>query len=52
MEQIGITAKNNNLAIYELTKVQPSLEDLFIELTEGKVDYVSSVESKKRKGER
>lgn len=52
MEQIGITAKNNNLAIYELTKIQPSLEELFIELTEGKADYVSNVESKERKGDR
>lgn len=32
MKRIGITAKNNNLAIYKLTKVQPSLEELFIEL--------------------
>ena len=42
MKQIGITAKENNLAIYELTKVEPSLEELFIELTEGKADYASA----------
>ncbi|WP_080874652.1 ABC transporter ATP-binding protein [Oceanobacillus timonensis] len=41
-EQIGITAKEEQLALYELTKVQPSLEDLFVELTEGKADYVST----------
>jgi len=52
MKQIGIIARNNNLAIYELTKIQPSLEELFIELTEGKADYVSNVESKERKGDR
>lgn len=41
MKHIGMTAKKHHLAIYELTKVQPSLEDLFIELTEGKSDYIS-----------
>ncbi|MFD1066340.1 ABC transporter ATP-binding protein [Oceanobacillus locisalsi] len=41
-EQIGMTAKEAQLALYELTKVQPSLEDLFVELTEGKADYVST----------
>ena len=41
MKQIGTVAKENNLAIYELMKVQPSLEELFMELTVGKVDYVS-----------
>ncbi|GAB2558934.1 ABC transporter ATP-binding protein [Gracilibacillus alcaliphilus] len=42
MEQIGLTAKEGRLALYELTKVQPSLEELFVELTEGKVDYIST----------
>lgn len=41
MKQIGMKAKENNLAIYELRQVEPSLEDLFMELTEGKADYVS-----------
>ncbi|MDV4149292.1 ATP-binding cassette domain-containing protein [Clostridium sp. AL.422] len=41
-EKIGILAKENNIAIFELTKVQPSLEQLFLELTEGKVDYKSN----------
>lgn len=40
-EKIGIIAKENYIAIFELTRVQPSLEELFIELTEGKVDYKS-----------
>jgi ABC-2 type transport system ATP-binding protein len=46
LETIGELAKQNNLALYELTKTQPSLEDLFIELTEGKIDYVTQDESK------
>jgi ABC-2 type transport system ATP-binding protein len=41
-EKAGILAKENNIAIFELTKVQPSLEQLFLELTEGKVDYKSN----------
>lgn len=45
MEKIGVMAKENNIAIYELTRVQPTLEELFVELTEGKADYVSRVES-------
>lgn len=52
MKQIGSVAKENNIAIYELTKVQPSLEELFMELTAGKAEYVSRVESMKRKGDR
>ncbi|MDM8101247.1 MULTISPECIES: ABC transporter ATP-binding protein [Oceanobacillus] len=42
IKQIGLTAKEGQLALYELTKVQPSLEQLFVELTEGKADYVST----------
>lgn len=42
IKQIGLTAKEGKLALYELTKVQPSLEQLFVELTEGKADYVST----------
>lgn len=41
MEEVGTAAKEGNLAIFELTKVQPSLEQLFTELTDGKVDYIS-----------
>ena len=41
MEDIGITAKENNIALFELTRIQPSLEQLFMEMTDGKVDYVS-----------
>lgn len=52
MEEIGVIANENHIAIYELTKVQPSLEELFMELTEGKVDYVSQGKSKIRKGDR
>ena len=40
-EKVGVLAKENYIAIFELTKVQPSLEQLFLELTEGKVDYKS-----------
>ncbi|WP_077604440.1 ABC transporter ATP-binding protein [Oceanobacillus sojae] len=42
MKQIGLLAKEKNLALYELTKIQPSLEQLFVELTEDKMDYVSA----------
>lgn len=42
MEQIGEIAKKNQLALYELTKVEPSLEEVFTELTKGKIDYVSN----------
>lgn len=52
MKQIGTIAKENYLAIYELTKVQPTLEELFVELTAGKADYVSQGKSKERKGDR
>lgn len=41
MEQIGDMALKNNIAIYELTKYQPSLEQLFKELTKGKAEYSS-----------
>lgn len=41
MKKVGLIAKENNIAIFELSKIQPSLEDLFIELTDGKVDYKS-----------
>lgn len=41
MKKVGLIAKENNIAIFELSRIQPSLEDLFIELTDGKVDYKS-----------
>ncbi len=41
MKKVGLIAKENNIAIFELSRIQPSLEDLFIEITEGKVDYKS-----------
>lgn len=41
MKQIGTIAKTNNLAIFELTMVEPTLEELFMELTTGKADYVA-----------
>ncbi|MBZ2174270.1 ATP-binding cassette domain-containing protein [Schnuerera sp. xch1] len=50
MEKVGLIAKENNIAIFELTKVQPSLEKLFTELTVGKVDYSSEDNSSKREG--
>lgn len=42
MKQIGLIAKKNQIALYELTKVEPSLEEVFTELTKGKIDYVSN----------
>ncbi len=50
MEEVGVTAKESSLAIFELTKVQPSLEQLFIELTDGKVDYISQQNTNTKKG--
>lgn len=41
MEQVGIIAKKHHIAIFELQKIAPSLEELFIELTAGQADYVS-----------
>lgn len=41
MKQIGTIAKTNNLAIFELTMVEPTLEELFVELTAGKADYIA-----------
>ena len=39
MEEIGRAAYRNNLAILELTAVRPTLEDLFVELTAGRVEF-------------
>lgn len=52
MERIGILANVNNIAIFELTEIEPTLEQLFTELTNGKVDYVSSQKITKGEGDR
>ncbi len=45
--EIGQLAYENQIVLYELKKVQPTLEELFTEITYGKVDYVSQgVENK------
>lgn len=38
-EDIGRIAKRSNVAVFELTAVRPSLEDLFVELTAGRVEF-------------
>jgi ABC-2 type transport system ATP-binding protein len=48
IEKVGILAKENYIALFELTKVQPSLEQFFTELTKDKVDYISKQESIER----
>ena len=40
-KEIGRLAYDNHIVVYELKKVQPTLEELFTEITYGKVDYVS-----------
>jgi ABC-2 type transport system ATP-binding protein len=52
MKKVGLIAKRNNIAIFELTRIQPSLEELFIELTDGKVDYKSEQKSINKEGVR
>lgn len=39
--EIGQLAYDHHIVVYELKKVQPTLEELFMEITYGKVDYVS-----------
>lgn len=39
--EIGHLASTHDIVIYQLKKVQPTLEELFMEITKGKVDYVS-----------
>lgn len=39
--EIGLLANEYDIALYELNKVQPTLEQLFTEITDGKVDYLS-----------
>lgn len=38
-EEIGKIAKEHGLAIFELTPIRPSLEELFVELTAGAVEF-------------
>jgi len=40
-KEIGKLARDQQIILYELRKVKPSLEDLFTEITEGKADYIS-----------
>lgn len=40
-KEIGKLAHEHQIILYELTKINPSLEDLFTEITNGKVDYVA-----------
>ena len=40
-KKVGRLAYDNQIVLYELKKVQPTLEELFTEITYGKVDYVS-----------
>lgn len=41
MKIIGQIAYHNRIVLYELKRVQPTLEDVFTEITAGKVDYVA-----------
>ncbi|HSC72575.1 MAG TPA: ATP-binding cassette domain-containing protein [Gaiellaceae bacterium] len=43
-EMIGETAAANGIVLHELTRVQASLEDAFIELTRGDVEYKAGEE--------
>jgi len=40
LRDIGHLAYKNNIVIFELKKVQPTLEQFFTEITDGKVDYI------------
>ncbi|MBO1001084.1 ABC transporter ATP-binding protein [Pseudogracilibacillus auburnensis] len=45
--EVGQLAYDHHIVVYELKEVQPTLEELFTEITYGKVDYVSQgVENK------
>lgn len=45
--EVGQLAYDHHMVVYELKKVQPTLEELFTEITYGNVDYVSQgVENK------
>lgn len=41
MREIGQLAYDHHMIVYELKEVQPTLEELFTEITDGKIDYVS-----------
>lgn len=41
IKEIGKLAHDHQIILYQLTKINPSLEDLFTEITDGKVDYVA-----------
>lgn len=51
-EQIGRIAKRSGLAVFELTAVRPSLEDLFVELTAEKAEFKGQKASSGGGGER
>lgn len=51
-EQIGRIAKRSGLAVFELTAVRPSLEDLFVELTAEKAEFKGQKTSSGGGGER
>ncbi|GIH16652.1 ABC transporter ATP-binding protein [Rugosimonospora africana] len=44
IEQIGERAAEAGICLYELSPQQPSLEDVFMELTSGSVEYRATVE--------
>lgn len=39
--EIGKLALDHQIILYQLSKINPSLEDFFTEITDGKVDYVA-----------
>ncbi len=45
LREIGNLAFKNQIVIYELGEVKPTLEQLFTEITDGKTDYVGGVTS-------
>ena len=38
-EDVGLMAKERDIAIFELTPIRPSLEDLFVKLTADRVEF-------------
>ncbi|ROR27243.1 ABC-2 type transport system ATP-binding protein [Mobilisporobacter senegalensis] len=48
IKKIGEIAFVNNIPLYELSKYQPTLEQLYTELTKGREDYSSNNTKKKR----
>lgn len=39
--KIGYLANEHNIVIFQLKKIQPTLEELFMEITKGKADFVA-----------